>query len=371
MAPPPNGTNDPPDTPPKQNHHRWTPAKLLVAAVLILGVAMPLGYILWRELGATFSNGIPLASAQSGGRSAGSPAGSGTRNAPAPLEEFDTSNLQVDRGRIRSGGPPKDGIPALTDPELISAEDADYLEDDSRVVSVTIDGQSRAYPLNILNWHEAINDTLGGVPIAVIYCPLCDSVSVVDRRLNGQTHEFGISGLLMNSNVLLYDRTDAALWSQVKLTAISGPNAGKSLRHLDGWAIVAFGQWKRDHPGGEVVSAETGHRRDYRRSPYGRYFTSDRLMFPASPKDERYPNKMRVVGVKLDGVVRAYPLEQVNKATDATLTDTIAGERVVLRAEPGKGNIRVVEAPEAARIVHTFWFAWHAFHPETEVYGEQ
>ncbi|MFW6039167.1 MAG: DUF3179 domain-containing (seleno)protein, partial [bacterium] len=183
------------DTPMDQHRHYWTPTKLLLAAVLVLGIAMPLGYLLLRELSTTFSTAVPVVSAQSDGAGAADqPAGSGTRQAPAPLEQFDTSNLQVEPDRIRSGGPPKDGIPALTDPELISAEAADYLDDTSRVVSVTINGQARAYPLNILNWHEAVNDTIGDVPITVIYCPLCDSVSVVDRRLNGETYEFGISG---------------------------------------------------------------------------------------------------------------------------------------------------------------------------------
>ena len=357
------------DHSPSRPHSRWTPAKIFVSVVLVVCVVLPLGYLVARELTTTFSATAPLASAQSGAAD-GAPTGSGTRNTTAPLEQFNTSNLQVERDRIRSGGPPKDGIPSLTDPEFITAERADYLDETARVVSVTINGQTRAYPLNILNWHEAVNDTVGDVPIGVIYCPLCDSVSVVDRRLNGATYEFGISGLLMNSNVLLYDRTDDALWSQVKLTAISGPNAGQALRHLDGWAIVPFGQWRQNHPEGQVLSADTGHGRDYQRNPYGRYFNNERLMFPVSPEDDRYPNKMRIIGVKLGDAVRAYPLQQVRRAPDATLTDTIAGQRLVLRAEGKAGTVRVVDAPEKARVVHTFWFAWYAFHPDTEVFGE-
>jgi len=345
----------------------WTLGQRVLGAALILGVALPLGALLARELLATLSIVTPATPAASANPGEGSGARAAP-NRPDPLDAFNTKNLRVESDRIRSGGPPKDGIPSLTDPAFVPAAEADFLQDRHRVVSVTIDGKTRAYPLNILNWHEAIHDTLGGTPILVVYCPLCDSVSVVDRRLDGRTYEFGISGLLMNSNVLLYDRTDEALWSQVRLTAISGPNAGRSLRHLDGWSMMTFGQWKREHPNARIVSAKTGYRRNYRENPYGGYFANDRLMFPASPSDERFSNKTRVVGVKLGDVARAYPLKRIREAADGRVTDTIGGGRLVLEAGRAPGMVRVVEAPEQAAVVHTFWFAWYAFHPQTQVY---
>lgn len=130
-----------------------------------------------------------------------------TRRAVA-LAQFNTYDLTIPREQILSGGPPKDGIPSLTDPKAGVVEDSQYADGD-RMVVVTVGDMTRAYPIRILNWHEAINDELGGVPIAVIYCPLCDSVSVVDRRLSDDTLEFGISGLLHNSNVLLYEMPPA------------------------------------------------------------------------------------------------------------------------------------------------------------------
>ncbi len=137
----------------------------------------------------------------------------GDAHAPAPLAwPFDLTGLTIDRQRIKAGGPTKGGIPSLTAPISVPIVNAEFLSDQARVVGVTVHGQSRAYPLNVLNWHECINDMLGGVPIAIIYCPLCDSVSVVDRRLDDRILEFGISGLLYNSNVLLYGRQDHALW---------------------------------------------------------------------------------------------------------------------------------------------------------------
>lgn len=287
----------------------------------------------------------------------------------ALLGQFDTSNLNIDRKRILAGGPPKDGIPSLTDPKTEAAKTATFLRASDRVVGVTVKGSSRAYPISVLNYHEAINDTLGGTPIAVIYCPLCDSVSVVDRRLDGQTYEFGISGLLYNSNVLLYDRQDDALWSQVGLQAVSGPNAGKSLTHLP-FTITRYGDWRKDHSQeGTVCTLDTGHVRNYKRNPYARYFRSDELMFPARLDDERLELKERVIGVKTGDVARAYPIRDILGLPGGTLRDEIDGKALVVKVEgaPSWPTVRLKAAPPDARVVHTFWFAWAAFHPETEI----
>jgi hypothetical protein len=240
------------------------------------------------------------------------------------------------------------------------------------MVVVEIAGQVRAYPIHVLNWHEAINDTLGDTPtpdtptptpIAVIYCPLCDSVSVVDRRLGGQTLEFGISGLLHNSNVLLYDRTHNALWSPVGLQAVSGPNVGKSLKHLP-WQLTSFAELKKSHPQATVVTTDTGHRRDYSRNPYASYFATDQVMFPVAHKDPRLKPKEPVVGVRVGQQVRAYPLAAIGRAPQRTIQEQIAGQRLVLKMNEA-GGVSVEQAPADAQVVHTFWFAWAAFHPQT------
>jgi len=282
---------------------------------------------------------------------------------------FDLSNLQVARDRILSGGPGKDGIPALADPKTVPVGDADFMFDDDRVVGVTVNGESRAYPIKVLNWHECYNDGLGGVPIAVVFCPLCDSVSVVDRRVGEQVLEFGISGLLYNSNVLLYDRTDDALWSQAGLTAVSGPNAGKSLTHLSGWEITTFADWREAHPDSTVATLVTGHYSPdrYNRIAYASYFETDEVMFPVDAADGRFANKYRVVGVRVDGVARAYPVDLIADAPDGRVEELFAGGRVLLESTPG-GGVRVVEVPAGAEVLHTFWFAWYAFHPQTGVF---
>jgi len=281
------------------------------------------------------------------------------------VTQFNATDLIVVRQEILSGGPGKDGIPSLTMPKNVDVGQINFLKDSDRIVAVTLRGATRGYPIGVLNWHEAINDRLGDVPIAVVYCPLCDSVTVVDRRVDAKTLEFGISGLLHNSNVLLYDRTDNALWSQIGLRAISGPHAGHSLRHLP-WEITTFASFKKRHPEATVVAEQTGYRRDYGRNPYESYFRTDRLMFPVVHRDLRLPVKMPVVGIRWGGITRAYPVPSIQNASDGMFTDTWAGHRVVLRADE-TGGVSVVEVPPGSQVAHTFWFAWAAFHPKTQV----
>jgi hypothetical protein len=289
---------------------------------------------------------------------------------PAYASLFNLDNLQIPAEEMFAGGPGKDGIPALVDPHAVPVRSADFLQGEDRVVGVSIEGESRAYPIRLLNWHEVVNDELAGMPIAVIYCPLCDSVSVVDRRVDGNTYTFGVSGLLYNSNVLLYDRTDDALWSQIAMAAVSGPNVGRKLRHLE-FDLLTFDRWKRNNPDGTVATFRTGHRRDYGSNPYERYFQTDQLMFPVKKEDDRLPGRTRVVGVKIGEMARAYPLAAVREAPGQTLHDTLGDATLVLKAGDEPGTVSVLEAPPEAQIVHTFWFAWAAFHPDTEIVEHQ
>lgn len=286
---------------------------------------------------------------------------------PDPLQQFNTDGLSVPHEQILAGGPLKDGIPSLTNPKTGSIAET-YYADDSRMVVVTVGESTRAYPINILNWHEAINDKLEDIPLAVIYCPLCDSVSVVDRRIGSDTLEFGISGLLYNSNVLLYDRKNNALWSQVGLRAMSGPDVGKSLKHLP-WEITSYGQVRKRYPNASVVSTDNGYHRDYSRNPYARYFTTDQLMFPVFHEDSRLGLMTAVVGVEVGNQTRAYPVATIAAAGRA-VSDRLGDHEITLKADEA-GGVTVVEAPTDARIVHTFWFAWAAFHPDTSVFGGQ
>lgn len=291
--------------------------------------------------------------------------------APEPGEQFDWSNLTIDRGDLHVGGPGKDGISSLKDPPSVPAAEADFLPADARVIGVRLpDGTARAYPIAVLNWHETINDTLGDLPIAVIYGPLCDSVSVVVRRLDEQAYVFGNSGMLANSNVVLYDRTDHALYAQLAPGWLSGPNAGRSLPHLP-WTVTTLGDWRERFPDSTVLSLKTGYSRPYRQNPYASYFRSEELYSPLMSYDSRLPSKTRVIGVRVGEALRAYPLADIRQGDvpGAAVTDTLGDKRVVLRAW-GEESAEVVELPEGGEAVYTFWFAWAGFHPNTEIYGQ-
>jgi hypothetical protein len=288
-----------------------------------------------------------------------------------PIETiFNLKNLTVPLDKILRSLQPKDGIKALKNPHTSPVADASFLEPGSRVVGLTVDGASRAYPIDVLNWHELINDHLAQTDLAITYCSLCDSVTVFDRRLAGKLYEFGVSGMVYQSNMLFFDRTDQALWSQMTSTAISGPNAGRTLRHIDGWELTTFAAWRESHPDSTVVDIPTGHDHPYRSDPHRAYFETETLdpRYQDLPADPRLRNKARVIGVRYGGEARAYPVDALKAAGRAAILDRIGGEPVELAVDPATGAVRIVRVPEAALVIHTLWFAWVARFPETGIY---
>lgn len=283
-------------------------------------------------------------------------------------DRFNLEGLTVAKIGLVSSGSSRDGIPSLVDPPVVTAHAAEALAGDDRVVGVEVNGKSRAYPLAILGWHEVIHDTLGGVPLAVVYCPLCDSVTVVDRRPPGRTEplEFGIAGLLLNSNLVIYDRTDDALWSQVKMEALSGPHAGQRLRHLDGWELSPFSSWQAEHPDGTVVSGALDSEYDFREPRLIDYLDNDELRFPVESVDRRLPVKEPVIGIRRGEQAKAWPVTWIRQQPEGRVIEPWAGGTVEL-AWSEDGGVEVVQAPDGAGVVHTLWFAWSAFHPDTAV----
>lgn len=304
--------------------------------------------------------------------------------APVALAQLPKPVL-VSEDMILSGGVPKDGIPALTHPRHVASSAVGDMRGDSRVVGVVVNGEARAYPLNILVWHECINDTLGGIPIAVTFCPLCDSVFVFERRVGSRVLEFGISGLLYQSNVLLYDRQartgQESLWSQIEMRAVAGPAAAKKRRlTLVDSTLVQWGAWRNQYPDSSVVSVETGHNKAYGRSPYTQYKRSDQLIFPITGRSGRRPdlaNKDRVVVVEASGATKAYPVADLLRAPNNVIMDDLGGRAVAVALDRGSGLVDVVPVDEEGNPVqhsfpikraYTFWFAWDATHPKGEVY---
>jgi hypothetical protein len=301
---------------------------------------------------------------------------------PKELNGFDLTACTIPAEDIHRGGPPRDGIPALTAPKTMAAGEASYLAPEDMVIGVEIEGRARAYPLRILLWRENVNDVVGGRPIAVTYCPLCHSATVFDRKVGGQVRDFGISGLLWNSNVLLYDRQEngkSSLWSQAAMRAVCGPAAEDELElRLLSSQLLSWKEWKNRHPDTSVLSRDTGHRRDYGRNPYEQYFSTQRLMFPVSASSENladYPNKEQVVVVRAGDRIKGYPISEIAEAAgaDGIVTDILSGVKVHLHYDPTEETVRVTPAgrvpgEKAFGVAHMFWFAWKSVYPEAPIF---
>ncbi len=283
------------------------------------------------------------------------------------LNGFELEPASIPVGEIVSGGPPRDGILALVAPPLLPADSREW-SDDEPVLALALGGEARAYPIAILDWHELVNDQLGGRPILVTYCPLCGTGIVFDRMVEGQRLMFGVSGLLYQSDVLLYDSQTESLWSQIAAKAVTGPSLGSRLRILRS-SRVRWGDWKQRHPTSTIVSPQTGHARSYGRSPYRGYENARKLYFPVS-YDRRYHPKMPTLGIRLPtGLTRAYPAEEVVRA-GGRVAEEIAGYRIELEYHKESRSFDV-KAPGEIEVIEGFWFAWNAFHPNSEIFEHE
>ena len=203
--------------------------------------------------------------------------------------ETDTTLSSVSLSDVLSGGVRKDGIPALTEPAFVSLEETD-VRDAVRGILVRRDGISRFYPYSILAWHEIVNDAVDGTPFAVTYCPLCDSGLVFDRSVRGKTLRFGVSGLLFESNLLMYDTETESLWSQSRRRAVVGDYTDTELTLLP-FQVLRLSEVREKYPETAVLSADTGHLRNYKNEPYAGYTETEQTLFPISVTDRRYPAK--------------------------------------------------------------------------------
>ena len=287
---------------------------------------------------------------------------------PANYNGFDVSNASVPVRAIQRGGPPRDGIPAIDRPRFVAAADA-ALADGDRVLGLERGGVVRAYPIRILNWHEVVNDRIGDEPVVVTYCPLCGTGMTFLAPATTGAGRFGVSGLLYNSDVLLYDRATQSLWSQILKTAVSGPLRGARLQALP-MTHTSWADWRRRHPATQVLSTDTGFERDYARDPYAGYGQVQRLMFEVEHRDERFPLKEWVLGVEAGGEVKAYPFSVLATAVDGRgeLRDVVGGQRLRIRFDREHQTAEAFdEQGRAWPATQAYWFAWVAFHPKTEV----
>ena len=328
----------------------------------------------------------------------------------------DFSKHSVPLDEISSGGPGKDGIPSIDFPRFNSV-DKSFYADTEPVVVVEVNGEAKAYPIEILIWHEIVNDTLGGVPVTVTFCPLCNTAIAFDRRLDGTVYDFGVSGNLRYSDLIMYDRQTESWWQQITGTAIVGELTGRKLTSIPA-SIVSFADFQSTYPKGLVLSSETGYMRNYGSNPYPGYDNITRSPFLFfEPVDGRLPAMERVVTVSLNGEDAAYPFSVV--AEQKVVEDTVGGEPIVVFHQPGvdspfsatdigaasvfaptlDGKTLKFKVDDNGAIVDTetesqwnvlgraiagplegkqlqsivngnhFWFAWAVFKPETRVFG--
>ncbi len=285
----------------------------------------------------------------------------------ADLSEFDVSNSVVDKGMFLSGGPKKDGIPAITEPQFVAAGDVDFLKNHDLVVGIELADEARAYPIQILNWHEIVNDKIADKSVAVTWCPLTRSAVAFDRSIKEEILEFGVSGLLFNSNVVMYDRTHNGLWSQLKMGGLTGKFSSENLTTIPS-QVVTWKEWRTNHPATQVLSKKTGYWRAYDVDPYESYHGSPDTMFSIKSQDQRLAAKSLVVGIKMGETVKAYPLESINKLDGKTLEDKVNGQDITIRYFDGKTAVITDKHGNVLSSVVTYWFAWSTFHQKTLVY---
>ena len=335
----------------------------------------------------------------------------------------DFSRHTVPYTEIISGGPGKDGIPPLDNPKFTTSENAnEWLDELEPVIAFEINGDARAYPLQILTWHEVVNDVVGGEPIIATFCPLCNSAIVFERTLDGVVHDFGVSGNLRKSDLIMWDRQTESWWQQLTGEAIVGTLAGKQLTFLPA-PIISWADFKAAHPNGRVLSQDTGFSRPYGRNPYVGYDRVDNppFLLRRDDLDGRLLPKERVAALTIGDVAAAFPFSVLDQ--ERVVNYTVNGTELTVFFKPGTrsalGDLLIGDAAEIGAtgifeavldgrkltfrsegdgfidnetestwsilgqatagpltgsaltpIVHGnhFWFAWGAFQPETMIY---
>jgi hypothetical protein len=323
-----------------------------------------------------------------------------------------SSEWLIPKDEVQDGGPGKDGITAISSPKFITISNVDFLFDDDLVIGIQIEDAMRAYPHNILDHHEIVNDLMGSTNFALTYCPLTGSAIAWDSTGIAGNTTFGVSGLLYNSNLIPYDRQTDSNWSQMMNLCVNGELKGQEAIFLH-VIETTWGTWKELYPNSLILSDDTGFNKNYSIYPYGNYKWNSSLLFPVSNEDDRLHKKERVHGVIVDEETKVYPLEEFTDSVQA-INETFNGVEFVVVGSALKdfavafsrelqdgtllnfsavdgelpvilidnegtkwdifGNAvsgpRVGEKLIPARSFTAYWFAWAAFYPGAEIYSQ-
>lgn len=294
------------------------------------------------------------------------------------IKTRDGTRFIIDPNEIRGGGPSKGGIgfdrgiPALDENNIkyVSVKDADkWIEDNELVLALIHKGKKRVYPLQILVWHEIVNDVVSGDPILITYCPLCGSGIAYYRVINGKAVKFGTSGKLYSSNLVMYDDLTDTYWQQIDGNAITGELTGYELKEISIDTVV-WRDVKKYHPDSEILSQETGISRNYGRDPYGSYYEDSFLIFPVNNEDNRVHPKTVIFGIEVNGNYKAYKEDDLIKLK--IINDEVNSVKIKIERDEA-GIVKIINLKTEEEIVkeRVFWFSWYAFHPETELYDSE
>ena len=300
---------------------RWIAlAGLAIAAVVVAGCSLD-------------GNGGDGGSGDGGGDGGAATSGDDELSVSTAQWETDFTKHSVPLSEFFGGGPPKDGIPSIDDPKFISQADADeYLEDGEPVAVLELDGVARAYPIQVLTWHEIVNDEIEGQAVAVTFCPLCNSTVAFSREFDGEAVEFGTTGNLRRSDLVMYDRRTESWWQQLTAEAIVGELTGTELEVLP-TQILSWEEFRKQHPDSQVLSRDTGFDRPYGQNPYTGYDSAEGALIGIDePPDDALPAKERVTAVQTGQGAVVYPFSRLEK--DAPINDEIDGKPIVVLFDP-------------------------------------
>jgi len=257
--------------------------------------------------------------------------------------------------------PARDCIPSIDQPAFIPADEVEYLLDDDLVMTLTHNGITRAYPTRILDHHEIVNDMFGSDPVAITYCPLCGSGLAFDRRQGSLVLDFGVSALLHNSDLVMYDRQTESLWQQITGEAFAGKSRGSQLKTLP-MSMITWDDWHKQYPDGEVLTVDGVMTDRYLKDAYGDYAESEKLYMPVSATDARLHPKRVIYGMEIGDDSIAIDAEWLLEA--GQFANEYAGKKLVITVADN-GEVDASLDDEQITIHRMYWFAWYSFHPRT------
>ena len=330
-------------------------------------LALPLLCVALNAAAARAAEGTPAAKPATAAPAAAAPKAPPIAQEPNESYGFEITRQLVDRAKILAGGPGRDGIHAVDAPTFAGPEAADAIAPETPILGVSIGGDARSYPVPILEYHQIVNDTVGGVPIAVSYDPLTGAALAWKRSVDGRTLRVGVSGLLSNSGFLLYDHETESLWSQFDGRAIAGALAGKKLEPVP-LRQENFASWLAREAKTKILIPPEPNHYDYNQSAYATYVEQDGGAFPVEARDRRFHAKELVVGVVVNGKARAY-LASLVTAHGGRAEEDLDGKKIVVRYDDARGVFEY-DVPPGVTVTESYWFAWKAFHPETTIWKD-